>query len=351
MKIKMIQLIDAGPLDEHCVGFDNQWSGGIHDQILLSGVNGSGKSTLLRSVAHLWSLAGKWLSTPGKPVEASNLSRKWLQRQGSVAVFLDDVPVVGKLALFYGTPDELMVWQVVDPDREWLGETYPKPTGPGRPPRTLLHREAEWLPELAQQYRQLVLTGEESMPNMIHLDGEERRWIAPRKGLGEVVADDPQLKWLVGYRATEDWQGQLESSLIAQKTLDEVQYRKILNDLNEFLSPKRIDPNPDPRTLRLRVETSRGGRRGEHSLDDLSAGEHQILIQLYLVSRWLNPGGIVMIDEPDLHLHPSLLNGFHTKLEQIVKERDGQLILTSHNPELWRRYENIGKRVRMGEDQ
>src|SRR2546425_8252444 len=58
-----------------------------------------------------------------------------------------------------------------------------------------------------------------------------------------------------------------------------------------------------------------------------------VLIQLYLVSRWMNKGGVVMIDEPDLHLHPSLLNAFLSRLETLVTERKGQLLLTSHRSE------------------
>ena len=55
-----------------------------------------------------------------------------------------------------------------------------------------------------------------------------------------------------------------------------------------------------------------------------------------------------MIDEPDLHLHPSLLSFYLTRLEHLVKSRDAQLILTSHNPELWSRYEAKGNRVQLG---
>ena len=192
----------------------------------------------------------------------------------------------------------------------------------------------------------LILREYSETPNMIHLDGEDRRWVVPTKGLGEVVADDPQLKWLVGYRAGKDWQGQLEASLITQKTLNEDRYHAMIRDLNRFLAPKEIDPQPT-QELRLQVKTPRTSD-GTHGLDELSAGEHQILIQIYLVSRWLQKGGIVMIDEPDLHLHPSLLSLFLSTLERLVRERMGQLVLTSHNPELWRRYENKGLRIQLG---
>jgi AAA15 family ATPase/GTPase len=74
-----------------------------------------------------------------------------------------------------------------------------------------------------------------------------------------------------------------------------------------------------------------------------------VLIQLYLIQRWLEPGGVVLIDEPDLHLHPSLIPGFLATLESLVAERKGQLFLTSHVLEIWDRYESTGRRIGLGE--
>jgi ABC-type lipoprotein export system ATPase subunit len=349
MKIKSVHLRSVGPLSDYKIEFTDDWKGGLHDLILFSGVNGSGKSTILRTIAHLWALTGKWLSTPGKLVPLKTWSRSWFsERHASAAVLFEGAPAVEQLGLYVGEPKFLEELRNKYPDVKWIGETYSLPSGPGRPPRKLLHENGQWLSILAEQYRKLILNGGESMPNIIHLDGEERRWVAPRQGLGAVVADDPQLKWLVGYRASWDWQGQLEASLIAQKTLNEKRYLSIIHDLNRFLAPKQIDPQPTADTLRLRVKCPRGAGGRTHTLDDLSSGEHQILIQFYLISRWLNPGGIVLLDEPDLHLHPSLLSLFLSQLEEVVRSRGGQLILTSHNPELWRRYENKGLRIQLG---
>ena len=74
-----------------------------------------------------------------------------------------------------------------------------------------------------------------------------------------------------------------------------------------------------------------------------------MLIQLYLVSRWLQPGGVVLLDEPDLHMHPSLVDQFVARVDAIVKERGGQLILTSHLPMIWEYAEARGTRIRLGQ--
>lgn len=356
MKIRSIHFHQAGPLGQtvpYICEFKNDWQGGLHESILLSGVNGSGKSTVLRGAAHLWALAGSFLSAPDR-AQSNNAARRWLARWGGVAMILDDAPVVGAMGLAYGERAFIQDLRGAHPHVNWLGGARRPDPGRNRPQRgreIISPPREPWVDELSEFYKQLILKDGRIMPNMIHLDGEERRWVSPTKGVGEVVADDTQMSWLAGYRPSEDWKGQLEASLIALKTLNEEQYFTVLGDLNQFLKPKLIDPQPAAHTLRLRVLPPNGDPRGGYSLDDLSAGEHQVLIQLYLVSRWLNKGGIVMIDEPDLHLHPSLLNSFLSRLETLVSERKGQLILTSHNPALWRRYENKGLRIQMGGEQ
>lgn len=257
---------------------------------------------------------------------------------------LSDIPgVSGKVGVFFGHPAVLK--EVQHLAQHWIGETKDVREGRGPRRKVLIHGGQSWLSDWAEGFRQLGLNpNEQGVSNVIHLDGEERRWVPPRVGLGEVVADDPSRRWLVNYWPTADWRGQVESSLIAMKTVNPERYASVLSELNAFLEPKCILPDPD-QNMRLRVKTGSGN---EHSLDDLSAGEQQILIQLYLVSRSLMPGGLVMIDEPDLHLHPSLLSLYLSRLELLVQSRKGQMMLTSHNPELWSRYEAKGNRVQLG---
>ena len=70
---------------------------------------------------------------------------------------------------------------------------------------------------------------------------------------------------------------------------------------------------------------------------------------LFMVQRWLQPGGVVLIDEPDLHLHPSLVSPLLATLENIIRGRSGQLIITSHATELWQRYDNLGLRINLND--
>lgn len=66
---------------------------------------------------------------------------------------------------------------------------------------------------------------------------------------------------------------------------------------------------------------------------------------LFTVQRWLQPGGVVLIDEPDLHLHPSLISPLLASIENIVAVKNGQLVMTSHATDIWQRYDNMGLRI------
>ncbi len=70
--------------------------------------------------------------------------------------------------------------------------------------------------------------------------------------------------------------------------------------------------------------------------DRLSAGERSILINLCMILRWLGPGGIVLIDEPELHQHISLMRSSLSVIDQLIEEEfRGQLLVASHAPEVW----------------
>jgi predicted ATPase len=74
------------------------------------------------------------------------------------------------------------------------------------------------------------------------------------------------------------------------------------------------------------------------TVDKLSAGERSVMINLTMVLRWLGPGGIVLLDEPELHQHSSLMRGNIAVLEAVVQDGGGQLIAASHADEVWQHF-------------
>lgn len=348
MKIKSIHFQDVGPLGNQSISLLNDWDDSLEPRALLSGPNGCGKSTVLRAVAMLWEALGYWLDHR-KPLPKNHVAREWLQRWGGCAVVLHavtaDAPDVGLAFGDLAWCDELCATQA---DVKWFVESVARTGKPGNPTRKLSLPEVPWLQAWSEARKKMILSFDKNeFPNVVFLDAEERRWVLPRKSVGEHVADQPGKRWLPKYIASEDWRDQLEASLITLKTTQLHKYHDVVRLLNTFLSGKEIDPDITPGENRLRVKLK--GKRGQHhSLDELSAGEHQVLILLFLLSRWAEKGSVVLIDEPDLYLHPSLVGGMLASLEKLVADLDGQLIITSHSVDIWRRYEASGKRIELG---
>ncbi|WP_047248549.1 ATP-binding protein [Chromobacterium subtsugae] len=348
MKIQSLHFLEVGPLNVTEINLVNDWDGQIETRALFTGPNGSGKSTALRAVAMLWEALGYWLDQR-KNLPKSHASREWLQRWGGCAVILDavlaDAPAIGLLFGEQAWCEQLMKQH---PQVAWIGESVARTGKPGNPKRELLIPKDGWLQAWSDQRKRLILSFDKvAIPNVLFLDAEERRWVSPRRNVGEHLPEPSQMRWLPRYIASEDWKGQLEASLITLKTTQLQTYHRVIRQMNEFLAGKEIDPDIKPGENRLRVKI-KGTHGQSHSLDELSAGEHQVLILIYLISRWAEQGAVVLIDEPDLYLHPSLVSGLLASLEKLVADLGGQLIITSHLPEIWHRYEASGKRIELG---
>lgn len=348
MKINSLYFKDVGPLGDNCINFVSDWDDSVEARALLSGPNGCGKSTVLRAVEMLWDALGFWLDQR-KSLPKNHVAREWLQRWGGCAVVLSDVPGDGQvIGLIFGDLAWCESMRSARTDVQWLGEGVARTGKPGNPKREVFIPSEPWVQEWADARKKMILSFDKvDLPNVLFLDAEERRWVAARRNVGDHTAELPGRRWLPKYLASEDWKDQLEASLITLKTTQLHKYHEIVRLLNGFLSGKEIDPDIQPGENRLSVKLK--NKRGQsHGLDDLSAGEHQVLILLYLLARWAEKGAVILIDEPDLYLHPSLVNGLLSSLEKLVADIGGQLIITSHQPDIWQRYEASGKRIELG---
>ncbi len=82
----------------------------------------------------------------------------------------------------------------------------------------------------------------------------------------------------------------------------------------------------------LLVETRDGVR---HDVNEMSSGEHQALIFSIMLSRWWAPGSIILIDEPELHLHTHWQAKLLQRIIDLQKERGGQAILATQSSDLF----------------
>lgn len=349
MKIRAIHTNNFGPLGTQSFNFQSEWSQETSERVLFSGPNGCGKSTLLRAISVLWSAFGHWLHTR-KPLPKDSPERLWLERWGGIAVVLEDLPFdsPSPLVLYFGTSHEILKFaHAYNSYGECQGQSPELLIRIKATPLNYQDESLPWLDEWTRARQRMIVSPTPSKaPNMLFLDAEERRWVTPTRNLGEIKPENMSQRWLGRYQVSENWDGQVESALLSMKVAADERFQRLIKDMNAFLSGKVILNEVTLGENRLRVKLSDGTM---HGIDDLSSGEHQVLIQLYMIDRWMEDGGIALIDEPDLYLHPSLVSGFLAQLETMVSDRNGQLLISSHMPEVWDRYESLGQRVTLGD--
>lgn len=70
----------------------------------------------------------------------------------------------------------------------------------------------------------------------------------------------------------------------------------------------------------------------KHDLDGLSSGEQEALALMYFIRRVDTRGGVLLIDEPEQHLHPALQASFF-EIALTMADR-AQLVVVTHSPKL-----------------
>jgi len=70
-------------------------------------------------------------------------------------------------------------------------------------------------------------------------------------------------------------------------------------------------------------------------IDGMSSGEKGLILTFLLISHSVSSGGIIMIDEPELHLNPAVCKSILPFLiEEYLKPQNIQAIICSHSPEI-----------------
>jgi hypothetical protein len=117
---------------------------------------------------------------------------------------------------------------------------------------------------------------------------------------------------------------------------------KVLAELFEVFFPDKKFLGPRPTadgSLSFPVQTSNGR---EHDLDELSSGEKEILYGYLRIRRSAPRSSIILLDEPELHLNPRLIQGLPEFYRKHLGEAlQNQLWLVTHSDALIR--EAVGK--------
>ncbi len=144
--------------------------------------------------------------------------------------------------------------------------------------------------------------------------------------LREHVKDSPNEGWpdwwSVDYRFPEN----LLNILTAEPEPPPPQHLQVLSSRKEnwksILDPVMLSSDEIEQLV-----TSLGS-----SLERLSSGQQAVVRMLAGIAFNLDNESVVLLDEPENHLHPALLSGFMLALMRLLEERNSYAIVATHSP-------------------
>ena len=298
MKIKKVIIRRDAHSADKVIDFTDDYGGGIYREILLTGSNGCGKTTVLDCVMSMWVAVREWSIWPD-PLHNGLRAYEELSEFHGCAVILEgaflDRPDGSNLGLVFGDCVWVQEHMNMLPDAYWMGEEVLDDNGTLRVDcfdKDLLERIAKYTPSL--HYVSNSMSG-------------------------------------------------LEEALYAMAINAPDLFRKVCLQFNSLLPNKDLHLGESGEVKVLSMSPS----ATMHNISALSAGETQVLLVVLACQAYLEEGGVLMIEEDSLGLHPSLTPSVMSYVQQACREKDVQLICTSHNPEVWQRFELSGLRLEL----
>jgi hypothetical protein len=291
-------------------------------RLLLQGGNGSGKTVVLETIATLWNFLGEWIDMGDNKTPPREHLKHYLAGADLAAIEIHNL-----------APRARPIWIGMGRYDAWddLERAYPEHAFIG-----LRSVGSRWRIKLPQRnffepFRQRSLVGSEPQTNIVYFPPEGRTIVAPKKQRAELLNTIP-FNWLAIFDPKID----LDSVLLTIKAQAPERFEECLRLVNLALKQRNKRIIGFGAAGRLVVEgATEDGKTYTHPIELLSSGEKQMLLMIGFAVAFLRPGGILLIDEPDLHLHMAMVAQLMETLELIVEERHGQLIVASHSTLVW----------------
>ena len=157
---------------------------------------------------------------------------------------------------------------------------------------------------------------------------------------GPIESPKETQEWQFRFTPRDKWQGSLEHLWVWQNYLDLEQSAQDRQHLEPFVKSVETVLGRDRRItiskgrVRVPVAWEQDGERPQVGLDQLPSGEQQMLLLFGELARRRRQGAVIMIDEVENSLHPTLQRLVMSNLHRLAREWDAQVIVATHSLEV-----------------
>jgi predicted ATPase len=304
----------------------------LSDHIVLAGPNNSGKSTLLQAVM-VWNLA----------------MHQWLDKRGaeSKAKHRTGVPVTRKDFSALPLREMNLLWtDTVTGLKKEEREPGQKPGAPRVLEITVegQERDAAWASSFEIRYQSTEQVSVKPSDEEVGVPMQARDLnvvhVPPFSGIGaeETRYDQPFQDLLIGQGKAGDILRNLVLTVYRNSKEDngDAGWDSLCGHVRDIFGYTLLPPEYEGKPYILceflpGIPRKGHGKDGFPTLDIASAGSgfHQVL--LLLAFFYARPSSVLLLDEPDAHLHVILQKQIYDQLRSIAAERRCQLIIATHS--------------------
>jgi len=270
----------------------------IPGHVVLAGPNNTGKTTLLQAIAS-WSLAlDRW-----KQLNDFN------PRQGYVKA-----PMARQAFSSVPLRSFDMLWH----RRQYAGNLEIEVTESGKSPIAI-----EFISDSTEQ----IYVRPRADVNRYALMGKtiSAVYVPPMTGLGteEPLYQPAKIAQLLGQAKP----GEVIRNLLVQAKHSETAWRALSDSIKRLFGYELLPPDETGADIIAQYRHS----SGERELDIASAGSGFQQVLMLLTFLHTRPASVLLIDEPDAHLHVILQDAIYGELRSVAMEKKSQLIIATHS--------------------
>ena len=266
--------------------------------VVLAGPNNTGKTTVLQAIAS-WALAFRRWRELNDFNPRQGYARAPIARQAFVSVPLRSFDLLWK-------------------DRRYRGRMEIE-----------LRHEADWslaMEFLSDSTEQIyVRPGSDTSPETLRAIDLRTVFVPPMTGIGtdEPVFTPPKIDQLLGVGRP----GEVLRNLLAEANQDEAAWRALQASIEKLFGYRLLPP--DTSGAHIRAEYTTHGRGPSLDIGSAGSGFQQVLMLLAFLNT--RPGAVLLLDEPDAHLHVILQDAMYYELRAAAARQRSQLIVATHS--------------------